>query len=894
MKMLTFGLVSFGVLAASAFQLDMGMNGDVALGESGARIGMRVFAKNWQGTCAGLSDGVDGDHPAGRGPDVRTGTALLTLTDKEGTFARGRVSLLRGVGDFACLSADLTALADRETEGVVMTFELGCREMAGLEWTLSNGCKGVFPAKFGPMRVFGEKVTGFTYVDPTTKKPVAFSFPEPTFVMLQDNRLWNPTFSIRISPVSLKHDFRKGEQRSFFMTISHPEGVKIDYERPVTVSAGKDWIVLDYHKDILAGSALDFSGMGLNDAPAGKYGWLKAVGDRFEFENLPGRAQRFYGVNFCFDANVPDHKLAEQVVLRLKRLGYNTIRIHHYERPLTAGMKSSVELNPKAMDRFDKLCALAVEHGLYLTTDVYVSRSVKWREIGFDREGEVPMNVMKSLIALHEPAFDNWKAFAKAFFLHKNPYTGRRYVDEPGFPLISFVNENTMDWTWNEIRDLPVCREAWRDWLRAKRAKDPSFAKGQSEDSTKVSGGSNAAFQCFAADVEAKSSLRQREFLKSLGSRALFTGQNCADNQAMASARETYDYVDTHFYVDHPEFLGRSWQLPSKCGNSNPVQATSLSPVSVAYTRLAEKPFTITEWNFSGPGMFRGVGGIMTGALASLQEWDGLWRFAYSHSDRGMRDGGGFPGYFDMAGDPLGQASDRACICLYLRGDLGALADRIALGVGPAECPADGRPAPNRPDWQNEAWNVQVARTTRSEAAGFRTYPLRDVKARLPFVPQGCAALKLDRERGALTIDTPLTAGGFAPAGALEAGPVRFDVGDVAATVWASSLDGKAIAESRRLLVSHLTDAQANGNVYADRAKKILLKWGNGVVVRNGKATVALALKEPAAYEVWGLETSGRRLERLPTEVRDGRLVFTADVNAKGGARMLYEVVAKQ
>ena len=65
MKMLTFGLVSFGVLAASAFQLDMGMNGDVALGESGARIGMRVFAKNWQGTCAGLSDGVDGDHSHG-------------------------------------------------------------------------------------------------------------------------------------------------------------------------------------------------------------------------------------------------------------------------------------------------------------------------------------------------------------------------------------------------------------------------------------------------------------------------------------------------------------------------------------------------------------------------------------------------------------------------------------------------------------------------------------------------------------------------------------------------------------------------------------------------------------------------------------------------------------
>ena len=44
---------------------------------------------------------------------------------------------------------------------------------------------------------------------------------------------------------------------------------------------------------------------------------------------------------------------------------------------------------------------------------------------------------------------------------------------------------------------------------------------------------------------------------------------------------------------------------------------------------------------------------------------------------------------------------------------------------------------------------------------------------------------------------------------------------------------------------------------------------------------------------MWGLETTGRRLERIPSEVKDGRLCFVADVNAKGGARLMYEVVAK-
>ena len=73
--------------------------------------------------------------------------------------------------------------------------------------------------------------------------------------------------------------------------------------KPHVISAGKEWIPLDYCRDIEPGSALDFSGMGFADAPAGKYGWLKNAGGRFEFEKLPGKGQRFYGVNLVGTAN---------------------------------------------------------------------------------------------------------------------------------------------------------------------------------------------------------------------------------------------------------------------------------------------------------------------------------------------------------------------------------------------------------------------------------------------------------------------------------------------------------------------------------------------------------------------------------------------------------------
>ena len=81
--------------------------------------------------------------------------------------------------------------------------------------------------------------------------------------------------------------------------------------------------------------------------------------------------------------------------------------------------------------------------------------------------------------------------------------------------------------------------------------------------------------------------------------------------------------------------------------------------------------------------------------------------------------------------------------------------------------------------------------------------------------------------------------------------------------------------------MTHLTDVQGEGAKFADPEKTILLRFGKGSLVRNGTAQVALALMEPAAYTVYELETSGKRLGTVPAEVRDGRLCFTAAVAAR-------------
>ena len=394
-------------------------------------------------------------------------------------------------------------------------------------------------------------------------------------------------------------------------------------------------------------------------------------------------------------------------------------------------------------------------------------------------------------------------------------------------------------------------------------------------------------------------------YLKGLGSKAQFTNANNGPHPVgMQDVRaEVYDYVDDHFYVDHPHFLEKRWQLPSRIGNLNPVLDTKLALINPAFVRLADKPFCITEWNFSGPGMYRGVGGIMTGALSALQDWDGLWRFAYSHNAKDLVDGPCMPGYFNVGTDPLGQASDRASICLFLRRDLASLEGGVALRVTDEAVAGStnlNRAVVVRPKWGDAAWRCKVATAGRASRipSDMKELPLTEALAQSETAPMATSesqAFSLNRETGSFMICTPRTAGGFAPGGTLDCGSVSFTVTDAPATVWASSVDREKtdLRHAKRILVTHLTDVQADGNVYSDETKTVLLKWGNpSPIAHRGKAEIRLAHATPEKLQVWVLDTAGTRLAEIPSQVRDGALVFTAEIAAPL-ARLNYEVVVR-
>ncbi|HLJ57313.1 MAG TPA: hypothetical protein VKT77_19910 [Chthonomonadaceae bacterium] len=846
---------------------------------------------------------------------------------------------------------------------------LGAGELAGTGFVV-DGATGAFPDAFRQVALRSGPATALDLLGaapaPGTgpgagraqagARALRFRIDAPTPVLLQDDRQWGPTFTVRIGPQMNEVRWPAGKPLDIAFTLSAQGGIAVEYDGPVTISAGADWLPLEDQLDIEPGSALDFSRLVAWHAPAGKYGRvIGTAGGRMALADRPKEPVRFYGFNLCFTAQCLPHAEADRLADRFLRLGYNAVRIHHYESTLVDRADgTSTGLNPQMLDRLDYLFAALKKRGIYVTTDLFVSRPVFNREIWSGVPGDIAMDMYKMAVPVNARAFANYKAFATALLAHVNPYTGMRWADDPTLAWLSLINEgapgNFIAQVSGPLRD--DWARAWNAWLiarypdRAARARAigaPAAVAASTRDTVPLPAGAGAAdwplFNAFLADNQRDFFARTKAFLRDdLHCGALLTNMNAWTNPiSIEAVRPAFDYVDDHFYVDHPQFLESPWQLPSRSNNTSPVAQGAPGGRSCAFIRLLDRPFTCSEFNYSGPGRYRGVGGILTGALGAVQDWSVIWRFAYSHS----RDNLFTPqpaGYFDMATDPLSQAADRASLCLFRRGDLRPAPHSVAVTFTQADAATAADSARGVvPGWNGLAWVTKVGSLVSEDpahaagadlllpiggatprdawrgggvlpvdpyAAGAGDAVLAELRKR-GWVGQGnptdlkanrfqseTGELTIDAPADTLTVDTPCTAGGYAPAGTeIRTRAATIVVREAGATVWVSSLDSKPIRESHRLLVSHLTDLQNAGARYADRAQRVLLAWGGlPHLVRRGSATVTLHVGSGARVRAWGLSLAGKRAAAVPVEMHDGAAVLALDVDAGGRARMLYEV----
>ena len=877
----------------------------------GITFSPRAFSSNWGGYSAmGTAEAASGSvgvPPAFiRHFTLHTGPAATApVFSGIGTFAVGGGS---GAEPPSFVSAEWRVSADkagRFAEAFVGTDIPTSRIGGGT--AIIDGVEIAIPAERGPKgHLFRNPASSIELRGPDGATILRVVLDEPTPTLLQDNRHWNGDgLGIRLyfATGSCEAEKEYAVKAKFFSGGSGAEPPSLVAADPVRIVAGPDWLPLAQEPWIEPGSALDFSTVLPRHEPAGKFGRVIAVGDHFEFEGLPGVPQRFYGVNICDTANLPDSADdAERIAANLARMGYNAVRIHHHERwlvrengklPEAAGGGSGAEppsleggtaLDPALVDKFDLLVAACVKHGLYLTTDLFVSRSnvIPWRALGIDRDGSVPTEKFKILCAFHEPAYSNLCAWARNFLTHVNPHTGRSLAEEPALATLALINEGNLgNWGATALRDLPCVATSWNAWQDAKRNEKWKMENGNNggeQNATSTFSILHSPFNqspipdslytqpfaTFLADAETRLYERLRDFVRNELHCPVPLSSLSAWYEPVQYAlpRAGFDYIDTHFYVDHPQFLDKSWRLPSRCPNQNPMRGSNRGAQDCVWIRQFGKPFTVSEFNFSGPGRYRGVGGIATGALAALQDWGGIWRFDWACSRAGITKPSGPMGYFDIANDPLSLAAERAALCLFLRGDLAPLEAEEPLVLDPIALrdPANGAPRIDSLGENATAWSSLVG--TRLVGAGKEPASPNSSLVTRHSSLRDSGTVSIDPATGTFLIDTPRTCGGFAESGAHIAGPLRFEIlastnhsslvtrhsslrgGEVAATVWVSSLDGAPIASSSHLLLTHLTDVQNNGIEYADPDLTILLKWGwLPHLMRRGAAHIELSLE---------------------------------------------------
>jgi hypothetical protein len=672
--------------------------------------------------------------------------------------------------------------------------------------------------------------------------------------------------------------------------------------RPVTFihKPSADWRVIENRREILPGSALDFSF--LLDAPAGKHGFIQIRDGHFQFDRQ-SRPTRFYGVNLCMEANFLDKNRADLLAERLARCGYNAVRLHHFDNNRYRSKNDSATFLPQPLDQLDYLVHALKERGLYVTLDLFTNYHA--------RKGEFPAHPGLGsgvrdykLAAMLLPAVNaHLKAFAKNLLTHRNPYTNLRWLDDPALVFISLINENTIyhiidHGTGQTIRNL------YREAFDAYAVRNGIAVTERDRD---------REFRRFLALIYQDYYQDMAAYLRNLGLKVPLSEQNFISAPLITGQRaKLYDYVDNHCYWDHPTYPGKEWSLPTKTHNHSVVGKQFPSPCEIAPTRVFGKPFTITEFDFCRVNPYRANGAPTFAAYCAYQDFDAIFRFAYSHSKWTLFDKDDLSGPFDAVNDPIKLLSERLGMALFARRDVRVASESFAVAVAGDDF---GGYSPRYPTAAqqltlrgkvgsvlyeaNKTFYPPLPADT--QAIYSLTPRLASENSPYPLLPsEPVSADRTVSSTGELTADfkqetfsavTPRSEVLVLPPKQKLAGKFLSATGVRGFSVLgAVAIDSNELASSKRILLLHLSDAAQAGAEYSTPERNLLLKKGDGsVMARRSVSDIALAVPQDD-WTLHALDMAGKRLGPVDLVRQGANVSFRADNFAFPEVVFAYEL----
>ncbi len=633
-------------------------------------------------------------------------------------------------------------------------------------------------------------------------------------------------------------------------------------EKPYIVVPGKEWTQLRPAMSVRKGSPLDFSRF--LHKPAGKYGFVSiGAGGNFVLAGKNGERIRFLGTNLCQSALFPTHEEADSLVEKLAANGYNSVRIHQFERGLMdRKADNTLAFDPVQLDRLQYLIARLKQQGLYICTDICATRPIRPGD-GIAECSSANGLERKVLNYISPTAMANWKEYARRFLMLRNPYTGMSLLEDPALYAVNLDNEAPFPDIWAQYpKVIAVVERAYDHWLEEKNIRKDSAGY----DNRKM-------FRDYLMERQEQTQKEQIDFLRSLGARFLITNlNNLSEKPLYQKFRAGLDFIDSHIYHDHPSYPQGLWTTPTAYHQRSAVSDLGRAFYNQMSIRIPGRPFTVTELQFCNPNRHRAESGLLSGAIASLQDWDGIYRFCYTHDFRALKRSVAMHG-FDTVSDPILSLAERVTWFLFIRGDAASSGELIEYGI-----PVRNPPVRFPVEFQRLGLFSRIGSQLTAGEQGGTTLSSAAKNALDRFAASGkmrssTGELELDVRNAVLRFQSPKSEGVILNRGNHDGTFLSVRRADGFASISIHSLDDKPLSESDSILLFHLTNAANTGMRFRSAGWNLLDDWGKlPLLARRGRAEIELALPD---ITVNALSLDGEIVGEIPVRRRQGKVIFT-------------------
>ena len=649
---------------------------------------------------------------------------------------------------------------------------------------------------------------------------------------------------------------------------------------------------------------VDISWVFENEKPAGKHGFCKVKGDKFEFED--GTPARFWGVIFNGACCFPDHAYAEGVARRLAQAGCNIVRFHQMDAEwatpnifrLTAGkrLKDTRHFDPECMERHDYLIKCLKEQGIYIVTDVTTYRKFKSGDGVHD--ADLLSDNMKG-VALYAPdMIELQKEYAYNYWNHVNQYTGVAYKDDPQFVLLDITNENDLFSEYSSSKMYHKSSTYYEDMFR------DMFAAWLKEEGIEYDAYGCKLFNLDKPMIDFRIHLSKKYYegmykylREEVGVKIPLCGTNWSKRGGLIKSQENMDFQDGHHY-----YYDWKWgEYEKTTFNRSLTELPNSRLAGSCSTRIHGQPFFMTEWDMPWPNSYRAEAPIWFPALALFQGWSGMtihtyaYGFNLSHLDLLGKEAssstiGSVPyreGIFTCWNDPSKFGLFYHGALMTRRGDVQQAKKTIGAKV------TDYSQNPTTlPSTAMEFHRVDTVLDTTDTSDLDEILPIETKypREKANYIVSDTGELWRDVSKRIGAVDTPKTKAVYGFLGNALANKIGADDGVQLngltvkcntdfATIALSSLTDESIENSDCLLMTTIGRSRSRGAQF-DGEK--LLDFGTGPIeVEVIDAEIKLKTNVPD-LRIWSVNSDGYYIGQLDKEYEDGWVKFHVGPNYPG------------